>query len=228
MCLQPPLEQGSYPLEVVIDGIASDNGTRYHAVAYTSLTLVSKPQISVRGGARLVLKTREILPPARPGAYACRVGTRAVAASVDPASTGISCVAPGGILGSASLSLLLEGVEIGQGDHVTYVDAPRTFGLRPTSGPAKRRVVVSGQRLGGSVRCRFGAVIADALSSSEDRVVCEAPDNTGSVQVSLSIDGEPWSIVGSYEYEALSRGRFRLPHCAMRPASGPREAARVH
>ncbi|CAH0369713.1 unnamed protein product, partial [Pelagomonas calceolata] len=222
LCSQPPLDQGAYTLEVVIDGIPSNNGARFHAVAYTSLTLVSKPQISVRGGARLRLKTQEILPPARPDAYACRVGTRTVAASVDPASTGISCVAPAGILGSASLSLLLEGVEMGQGPDIPYVDAPVTYGLLPTSGPSKRRVVVSGQRLGGSVRCRFGAIIADALSSSEERVVCEAPENTGQVQVSLSIDSEPWFDVGSYTYEALGRGASGCHVVSMSPASGPR------
>ena len=72
------------------------------------------------------------------------------------------------------------------------------------------------------MRCRFGSVITDALDSSSDKVVCETPDNTGSSPVSLSIDGEPWVDVGSYEYEALSRGASGCHIVAMRPASGPR------
>ena len=52
-----------------------------------------------------------------------------------------------------------------------------------------------------------------------DRVVCEAPDNTGQVHVSLSIDGEPWVDVGFYEYEALSRGASGCHIVNMAPTS---------
>ena len=101
MCQAPALDQGSYPLEVVIDGISSDNGAKYHAVAYTTLELVSKPQISARWLAPPLHDARTLAPLGR--GLRVRVGTRTVAASVDPASTGISCVAPVGILGSATV-----------------------------------------------------------------------------------------------------------------------------
>ena len=195
MCLQPSLEQGSYALEVVIDGIASANGAKYHAVAYTTLELVSKPHISVRGGSRLRFTTQEPLPPARPDAYACRVGTRTVAASVDPVNA-VSCVAPAGSW--VRTLFVARGRGMGQSDPAYVVP---TLSLLPTSGPAKRRVVVSGERLGGAVRCRFGAMWK-MLSAASLGCVRSSSD-TGSVKA-LSIDSEPWFDVGFMNMKLLA------------------------
>ena len=89
------------PARGVIDGISSNNGARFHAVAYTSLTLVSKPHISVRGGSRLRSRRKNHLPP---------LGRTRTRAGWDPHRSRIRrsgflqgfCVAPAGVLGSAS------------------------------------------------------------------------------------------------------------------------------
>ena len=62
MCQAPALDQGAYPLEVAIDGISSNNGAKYHAAAYTTLDLVSKPHVCVSGGSRLRFTTQNRCP----------------------------------------------------------------------------------------------------------------------------------------------------------------------
>ena len=62
MCQAPSLDQGSYALEVLIDGIASDNGAKYHAVAYTALTLVSNRTSAYQAARASASKRKETLP----------------------------------------------------------------------------------------------------------------------------------------------------------------------
>ena len=64
-----------------------------------------------------------------------------------------------------------------------------------------------------------------SIHRTEDRVV-RAPDDTGSVTVSLSIDSEPWFDVGEYTYEALGRGASGCHIVQMAPAM--RSAERRH
>ena len=74
---------------------------------------------------------------------------------------------------------------------MTYVDAPVTYGLLRRAG---RRSAASLFLVSASaVPCGAVSVLWKMLSAIGflTEIVCEAPQNTGSVTVSLSIDAEP-------------------------------------
>ena len=101
------------------------------------------------------------------------------------------------------------------------LDAPVTYGLLPTSGPAEAPRGRVGQRLGGSVRCRFGAIIADARDSS-DSVVCEAPQQHGYPVTCILSMQSPGSTSALYDAKLESEA---LPVATLFNEAGERSAA---
>lgn len=211
-CVTPKHSPGSLPV-----GLSFNDGKDFHWRAGLNFEFHAPMAVfnatpsfgSVLGGTAVYLASQNVVFSSN---LSCRFGDyNIVKASIY--GDRVVCVSPlfsssPADTGTVSLEVSGNGVDFSRNQlKFTYIPEPEVYEIHPTFGPTKgqNEVVIKGDRFvnkRGTLKCRFGEKIVDAVFVSPNELTCTAPTAPkGKVLVSITVNGVDFTETSLPEYE---------------------------